>query len=40
MAASGLMVHAASHAGTYEGVGVGGSPVGPRIVLQQRRRGA
>jgi hypothetical protein len=26
MAASGSMVHAASHAGTYEGVGVGGSP--------------
>jgi hypothetical protein len=26
MAASGLMVHAASHTGTYEGVGVGGSP--------------
>ena len=26
MAASGSMVHAASHTGTYEGVGVGGSP--------------
>ena len=26
MAASGSMVHAASHGGTYEGVGVGGSP--------------
>ena len=26
MAASGSMVHAAIHAGTYEGVGVGGSP--------------
>ena len=26
MAASGLMVHAASHGSTYEGVGVGGSP--------------
>jgi len=26
MAASGLMVHAASHGATYEGVGVGGSP--------------
>ena len=26
MAASGTMVHAASHGATYEGVGVGGSP--------------
>jgi hypothetical protein len=26
MAASGSMVHAASHGSTYEGVGVGGSP--------------
>jgi hypothetical protein len=26
MAASGSLVHAASHTGTYEGVGVGGSP--------------
>jgi len=26
MAASGSMVHAASHGATYEGVGVGGSP--------------
>jgi len=26
MAAAGSMVHAASHTGTYEGVGVGGSP--------------
>lgn len=28
MAASGSMVHAASHGSTYEGVGVGGSPAG------------